>query len=58
VKKDILISTVLGDAASVYMLKINMTLQRYRKALNDKYKTAAKTEEKEEKAEAKTEEKK
>jgi outer membrane protein len=41
------------------MLKKNTTLQKNRKkALNDKYKTAAKTEEKEEKAEAKTEEKK
>jgi outer membrane protein len=41
------------------MLKINTTYKDIIKALNDKYKAAAKTEEKvEEKAEAKTEEKK
>jgi hypothetical protein len=45
-KKDILISTVRVMRHLSYMLKINMTLQRYHKALNDKYKAAAKTEEK------------
>jgi outer membrane protein len=58
-KKDILISTVLVMLHPFYMLKKNTTLKEIVKALNDKYKAAAKTEEKvEEKAEAKTEEKK
>jgi outer membrane protein len=56
-EKDILISTVRVMRHLFYMLKINMTLQDIIKALNDKYKTAAKTEEKVEKAEVKTEEK-
>jgi hypothetical protein len=46
VKKGYSISTVRVMRHLSYMLKINMTLQKISKALNDKYKAAAKTEEK------------